>query len=87
MTHESLLDRDWDSVVERLGGKETLVASAKATKAFLRARAFENAIDMLRMIFCLLPGKRRLALYRGVGSLYWARRRGQYCFTLPLTSE
>jgi hypothetical protein len=56
MTHESLLDRDWDSVVERLGGKETLIASAKATKAFLRARAFENAIDMLRMIFAYCLG-------------------------------
>jgi Transposase DDE domain len=56
MTHESLLDRDWDSVVERLGGKRTLIASAKATKAFLRARAFENAIDMLRMIFAYCLG-------------------------------
>ena len=56
MTHESLQDRDWDSVVERLGGKETLIASAKATKAFLRARAFENAIDMLRMIFAYCIG-------------------------------
>ena len=33
-----------------------MIASAKATKAFLRARAFENAIDMLRMIFAYCIG-------------------------------
>ena len=55
MTHDRLLNDDWDNAVERLGGKEQLKAGAKATNAFLRARAFKDAVDMLRMIlaYCL----------------------------------
>lgn len=55
MSQNTLLNDDWDSAVERLGGKEQLKAGAKATNAFLRARAFKDAVDMLRMIlaYCL----------------------------------
>ena len=55
MTHESLVDRDWQGIVDRLGGAAALGASARETKAFLRARVFETAVDLLRMIlaYCL----------------------------------
>jgi hypothetical protein len=55
MTHESLFNRDWQHIVARLGGTESLGTSARETKAFLRARVIENAVDLLRMIlaYCL----------------------------------
>jgi hypothetical protein len=55
MTRESLLTRDWESVVVRLGGTAMLGATARETGAFLRPRVFENAVDLLRMIlaYCL----------------------------------
>jgi len=58
MTHESLSNQDWLSVVDRLGGEEALSASARATKAFLRARVFESTVDLLRMVlaYCLGHG-------------------------------
>lgn len=58
MTQASLLNEEWQDTVRRLGGRESLISSAKETKAFLRARAFGDAIDMLRMIlaYCLGEG-------------------------------
>ena len=58
MTYRSLLNEDWPAIVERLGGAGALEESARNAKAFLRARTFENAIDMLRMIlaYCLGGG-------------------------------
>jgi hypothetical protein len=55
MTHEALFDRDWESVVERLGGAEFLALSGRDTKAFRRARVVGSAVDLLRMIlaYCL----------------------------------
>lgn len=55
MTHESLANRDWKHIVSRLGGTAELESSARATKAFVRARVIENAVDLLRMIlaYCL----------------------------------
>jgi hypothetical protein len=55
MTPESLTTQDWKSVVAWLGGAETLEASARATKAFLRPRVIASAVDLLRMIlvYCL----------------------------------
>jgi hypothetical protein len=55
MRHESLINDDWDRTVERLGGAEALSASARATKAFLRARAVRSPIDLLRLTlaYCL----------------------------------
>ena len=60
MTHESLANRDWSSVVARLGGAELLDNSARATKAFLRPREIENAVDLLRMILAYCLGERGL---------------------------
>jgi len=55
MIHGSVVDRDWQGLVDRLGGAAGLEASARATKAFVRARVFESAVDLLRMIlaYCL----------------------------------
>jgi hypothetical protein len=58
MTQTSLLHQDWPATVERLGGTAALKESARKTRAFLRGREFEDAIDMLRMIlaYCLGDG-------------------------------
>src|SRR5215470_12232403 len=60
MTHESLCNEDWNGVVARLGGAETLEKSARETKAFLRARAIECAVDLLRLILAYCLGERGL---------------------------
>jgi hypothetical protein len=58
MANESLVNRDWQSIVDRLGGARELGASAKETKAFLRPREIKSAVDLLRMIlaYCLGEG-------------------------------
>ena len=55
MTPESFFAQDWKSIVTQLGGAETLEASARETKAFLRPRVIASAVDLLRMIlaYCL----------------------------------
>jgi hypothetical protein len=60
MTHESLVTHDWESVVARLGGAPMLNESARETKAFLRARVIESAVDLLRMILAYCLGERGL---------------------------
>jgi len=60
MTHESLVARDWRDIVVRLGGAAALEASARETKAFLRARVLESAVDLLRMILAYCLGERGL---------------------------
>jgi Transposase DDE domain len=62
MTHESLLNRDWASVVTRLGGAETLNRTARETKAFVRPREISNAVDLLRLILAYCLGERGLRL-------------------------
>ena len=62
MTHESLLNRDWQDTVDRLGGAERIEASAKETKAFLRARGIASAVDLLRMVLAYCLGDRGLRL-------------------------
>jgi hypothetical protein len=58
MTQISLVDRDWDEIVARLGGASALKISARETKAFLRGRVVKNAVDLLRLIlaYCLGEG-------------------------------
>src|SRR5271154_3779989 len=60
MTGEALTNRDWESVVERLGGAKALETSARATGAFVRARVIESAVDLLRMILAYCLGARGL---------------------------
>lgn len=55
-----MASRDWQDIVERLGGAEALVTSAKQTKAFLRAREIKSAVDLLRMILAYCLGERGL---------------------------
>ena len=60
MTHESLCNEDWNGVVTRLGGAEALENSARETKAFLRGRVIDNAVDLLRLILAYCLGERGL---------------------------
>ena len=62
MTPESLVSQDWQSVVARLGGAETLKTTARETKAFLRGREVKTAVDLLRLVlaYCLGEGGLRL---------------------------
>lgn len=60
MTHESLCNKDWSSVVARLGGRELLENSARETKAFLRARVIDSAVDLLRLVLAYCLGERGL---------------------------
>ena len=60
MRHESLLNEDWTNVVVQLGGAETLNATARETKAFLRPREITNAVDLLRLILAYCLGERGL---------------------------
>jgi hypothetical protein len=62
MTPEALLNRDWQAVVERLGGAAELGAGARATKAFRRARGFASAPDLLRMVLAYCLGDRGFRL-------------------------
>src|SRR5579871_1302210 len=60
MTRESLCDVDWHEVVRWLGGARAIETSAKETKAFLRARVIENAIDLLRLVLAYCLGEQGL---------------------------
>lgn len=62
MTHESLLNEDWQAVVGRLGGAAALDASARETKAFQRPREIRNAVDLLRLILAYCLGEHGLRL-------------------------
>jgi hypothetical protein len=62
MTHESLVNEDWQSVVARLGGAAALDASARETKAFQRPREIRTAVDLLRLILAYCLGEQGLRL-------------------------
>ena len=62
MTDESLVNEDWATVVGRLGGAETLNATARETRAFVRPREISNAVDLLRLILAYCLGERGLRL-------------------------
>jgi hypothetical protein len=62
MTGEAFVDRDWHEIVKRLGGEAALEASARETKAFLRARVVGNANDLLRLILAYCLSERGLRL-------------------------
>jgi hypothetical protein len=60
MTHESLLNQDWQSVVARLGGTQMLEDGARSTRAFLRPRLITCAVDLLRLVLAYCLGERGL---------------------------
>jgi DDE family transposase len=60
MTHESLCNEDWNRIVARLGGAEALASSARETRAFLRARVIDSAVDLLRLVLAYCLGERGL---------------------------
>lgn len=62
MAHDSLLGGDWPKLVGRLGGATVIAADARETGAFRRARGFETAIDLLRMILAYCLGDKGLRL-------------------------
>jgi hypothetical protein len=90
MIHDSLLNRDWEEVVARLGGVEALEAGARVTKAFRRPRTVTCAVDMLRLVpaYCLGKGGLRSVAAWGtaiglvdisnVGLLYRLRNSGDW---------
>jgi hypothetical protein len=94
MTRESLVGGDWQNVVRWLGGAETIEASARETKAFLRARVIGNAVDLLRMTLGYCLGERGLrstavwaasiglADISNVGLLYRLRQCGDWLAVL-----
>ena len=55
MAHESLLNQDWEYLVEKLGGAEFLELSARETGAFRQGRVVKNAVMLLRLLlaYCL----------------------------------
>ena len=62
MTPESLVSQDWHGVVARLGGPETLKATARETNAFVRGRKIKTAVDLLRLVLAYCLGERGLRL-------------------------
>src|SRR5260370_12965030 len=62
MTHESLVNQDWNGVVARLGGAAMLNVTARERKAFLRPREITNAVDLLRLVLAYCLGERGLRL-------------------------
>ena len=54
--------KDFDTIVDQLGGAARLEAEARATGAFQRAREVKCAVDMLRLVlaYCLGPEGLRL---------------------------
>lgn len=78
MTHESLLNRDWDYVVKALGGAAALERSARETGAFLQARVIRTAVDLLRLIFAYCLGDHGLRL-----TAAWATSMGLVDISAP----
>jgi hypothetical protein len=57
MSYEPRIHRDWKHIVGQLGGATSLEASARRTRALVRARAIGNAVDLLRMILAYCFGE------------------------------
>lgn len=62
MTKKLLANKDWNSLVARLGGAARIEVSARETKAFLRARMINNAVDLLRLVLAYCLGEKGLRL-------------------------
>jgi len=61
--NDSLLDKDWDATVVKLGGSSSLAASARETKAMQRpGRAIADATALLRIVLAYCLGQHGLRL-------------------------
>src|SRR2546430_6191991 len=78
MTHESLLNRDWDRIVQWLGGAKALERSARETRAFVQAREVKSAIDPLRLILAYCLGEQGFRL-----TTAWAMSMGLVNISAP----
>jgi putative intracellular protease/amidase len=56
MTRESLINNDWDWIIERLGGCEAVDSTARETGAFSRARGIKNGVELLRFTLAYALG-------------------------------
>src|SRR5712691_5857020 len=57
MTQAPLVSRDWQRIVERLGGAAAIESSAREAKAFVRARVIGSAVDLLRLVLAYSLGR------------------------------
>ena len=62
MAHAELTEAGWEGTVEQLGGAELLEAEARETRAFVRPREIECAVDLLRLSLAYCLGKWGLRL-------------------------
>ena len=55
MTPDSLLNKDWNRTIERLGGAEALSVGARRSKAFAWGRKIPHPVVLLRLVlaYCL----------------------------------
>lgn len=58
----------WSQVVEWLGGREALDASARSHKAFVRPRGVKTATDLLRLAMLYGPGGKSLRICAGMAA-------------------
>lgn len=56
MTRESLINNDWDWMIDRLGGCETIESIARETGAFSRSRGIKNGVELLRLTLAYALG-------------------------------
>ena len=78
MTHESLLNQDWEYLVKRLGGAAFLERSARETGAFLQARVIKSAVVLLRLLLAYCLGDHGLRL-----TAAWATSMGLVNISAP----
>src|SRR3982074_3380675 len=78
MTHESLLNEDWEYLVKRLDGAAFLERGARETGAFRQARAIKNAVDLLRLLLAYCLGDHGLRL-----TAAWAASMGLVNISAP----
>src|SRR3954463_16834963 len=64
----SLVTDDWDAIVARLGGAESLENGARVTGAFLRPRKIRSAVDLLRFTLAYCLGEMGLRLTAAWGA-------------------
>lgn len=56
MTHDLIGTDGWEAIVAQLGGAAELAASARAHRAFVRARGVKDPVSLLRLILLYGPG-------------------------------